>query len=244
MAATFVSRDRPVTETAPASEPKKTAKAPRLLPIPGFRAAGNPSLPTFVALMLIVTTFMIVLASISIHDASKMKDLLGSMRETFGKTNPSLSVDPPEATSREILAEGAAGFRAAVPATLPSAASGGSTLVLTLPMNAVIDAGADNVRGDFATGLRAVSDALARRPAETLYRVELRFGRDGDSVLPETRPHYAAMLAAATEKAGFDSGAITLGSGPGPADQFSLRVDLLAAAPPQEIAPGTTGTTP
>uniref|UniRef100_UPI0035ADA4F9 hypothetical protein n=1 Tax=Dongia sp. TaxID=1977262 RepID=UPI0035ADA4F9 len=91
---------------------RRAHKRPLPLPQPKFVPAGNPSLPTFVSLMLMITTFMIVLTSISLHENSRMHQLLGSVKQTFALGNADKT---PEQVAQDALGAAAGGFRTALP---------------------------------------------------------------------------------------------------------------------------------
>lgn len=204
---------------------RKAAPAPvQALPIAidaGFRPSGNPSLPTFVALMLIVTTFMIVLTSISLDDAARLNDLFASMRETFGRSERGAIVAEEAApTPENLMRDAASGFRAAVPATLPHVRTGGDNLTLAVPLGAVF--AGDGVRDDFADGLEAIAVAFETLPAGMRYQIELR--------LPEgsVGSHAAGALAEAAVKANLRADSLYLAGAAGMPEELHLRLRLAA----------------
>lgn len=216
-----------------APEARREAPALPFAPNAGFRASGNPSLPTFVALMLIVTTFMIVLTSISLDDAARMHDLFASMRETFGRTERPAMVSPDAPPAPEdLLKDAASGFRAAVPATLPNVVTGSDNLKLAVPLGAVF--AGDAVRDDFADGLEAIADALETLPPGLRYQIELRMPTGKVSSLA------AGALADAAVKADLRADSLYLATGFGLADELHLRIRMLTpAVEPAPPAPGT-----
>ena len=199
-------------------------KKPPALPIAvdaGFRPSGNPSLPTFVGLMLIVTTFMIELTSISLDDAARMHDLFASMRETFGRSERSAIVSPnAPAAPANLMKDAASGFRAAVPATLPNVVSGSDNLTMSVPLGAVF--AGDVVRDDFGDGLQAIADAFETLPPGFRYQIELRFPTGKVTSVA------AGALAEAAVKAGLRTDSLYLATGFGMADELYLRIRMLA----------------
>lgn len=207
------------------------------LPLPvdaGFRPSGNPSLPTFVALMLIVTTFMIVLTSISLDDAARMHDLFASMRETFGRTERSAIVSPDTPPApKDLLRDAASGFRAAVPATLPNVVTGSDNLVMTIPLGAVFTGDGKAIRDDFEDGLEAIADAFATLPPGMRYQIELRLPAGQVAGIA------AGALAETAVAADLRADSLFLASGIGMADELRLRVRVIA--PAAEAAPEAEG---
>ncbi len=190
--------------------------------------AGNPSLPTFVSLMLMITTFMIVLTSISLHENTRMRALITGVRDTFALTSGEGAASA-EAQSKTLGAV-ANGFRQAIPLTEVETASGGNRLILTMPISSAIDTTAETATIEFERGLQAMAAALEKRPADLRYELELRFS---DGAVAST---YAGILATAASAGGIVPAQLFVGTGPGAPETLSLLVRL-----DPQVAPTTSG---
>jgi hypothetical protein len=199
------------------------------LPEVKFVPAGNPSLPTFVSLMLMITTFMIVLTSISLHENTRMRALITGVRDTFALTTGDGAASA-EAQSKT-LGAAANGFRQAIPLTEVETASGGNRLILTMPISAVLDTTAETATVGFEKGLQAMAAALEKRPADLAYQLELRFT---DSAVAST---YAGVLATAASAGGIVPAQLFVGTGPGEPETLSLLVRLDPQVPASSEAP-------
>lgn len=205
--------------------PRKERRAHRRpLPLPEvkFVPAGNPSLPTFVSLMLMITTFMIVLTSISLHENSRMRALITGVKQTFALSAGDGAAD--EKSNVETLGAAAKGFRAALPMTEVAGESGGSHLILTLPIALSIDTTTRQPTTEMEDGLAALAAALGKLPQETAYEVELRFGDDALS------GDFAGALAQAAINRGLAPARLFIGNAMGDKDILSLIVKLTPLA--------------
>ncbi len=209
---------------------RRAHKRPLPLPEVKFVPAGNPSLPTFVSLMLMITTFMIVLTSISLHENTRMHELMSGVKATFA-----LGKEDQRPSEGEILGAAAAGFRAALPLAEVAGESGGNNLVLTLPITSAIDTTGKATTRELEDGLAALAKALVNLPQDTGYEVELRFAdRDFSN-------EYAGVLAAAAMNRGVPPARFFIGNGAGDKANITL---LLKLAPPQPdfVTPAATET--
>lgn len=205
--------------------PRKERRAHRRpLPLPEvkFVPAGNPSLPTFVSLMLMITTFMIVLTSISLHENSRMRALITGVKQTFALSAGDGAAN--EKSNAETLGAAAKGFRASLPMTEVAGESGGNRLILTLPIAVAIDTTTKQPTTEMENGLAALSDALGKLPQETVYDVELRFGDDSLSA------DYASALAQAAVNRGLAPARLFIGNAVGDKEMLSLVVKLAPLA--------------
>lgn len=191
--------------------PRKERRAHRRpLPLPEvkFVPAGNPSLPTFVSLMLMITTFMIVLTSISLHENTRMRALMSSVREAFaGVPGQAASGSEAGAAGEKLLGQVLTGFKTAVPLAKVDAVAGGDRLELTLPLDAAIDTANQTVTADFDKGMAAMAEALQKKPAELDYEIEIRFD---DAALSAAN---AAAIAASAMKGGIAPSHLALATG-------------------------------
>jgi hypothetical protein len=221
---------------------RRAHKRPLPLPQVNFVPAGNPSLPTFVSLMLMITTFMIVLTSISLHENTRMRALMSSVRDTFAGT-PGAAQSGAEAAAREqLLGQIVTGFKTAVPLANVDAAAGGDRLELTLPLTAVLDTATGAVTPEFGSAMKAMAAALGKKPADLDYDLEIRFD---DAALGN---NHAAALAAIALQGGIAPAHLSLATGLVKADLESahnlailVKLDPItpaAPAPTQADQPG------
>jgi len=218
--------------------PRKERRAHRRpLPLPEvkFVPAGNPSLPTFVSLMLMITTFMIVLTSISLHENTRMHELLSGVKETFAlgeAAKPTQSVG-------EILGSAAKGFQASLPMAEVNGATGGESLRLIVPIAVALDTTQKQVTPEMEKALTALVAGLSALPRDTGYEIELRFADEALST------DYAAILAQAAMNRGLAPARTLIGtdlSGAGKPDELALLVRLtLPTADFVEKLPDQTG---
>lgn len=204
---------------------RRAHRRPLPLPVVKFVPAGNPSLPTFVSLMLMITTFMIVLTSISLHENTRMRSLMTSVRDAFagGQGNAASGA----LVQGKLLGEAATGFKTALPLAVVETPAGGTRLILTLPLGTALDPTTGATTPEFDGAMAAMATALGKKPADLEASVELRFGDDG---LGEA---HAATLAAAALKGGLAPARLFIGSGIGTKEDLDIlvRLDPLVAAP-------------
>ena len=197
----------------------------RPLPLPAMKIvpAGNPSLPTFVALMLMITTFMIVLTSISLHENTRLEELLSGVKQAFARAGGAL-----EATDARkegtLLQKAARGFRAALPMSESAGESGGSSLILTLPVAAALDTTRRQLTAEMERGIEALAASLADLPAETGYEIELRFADEAVSA------EFAGVLAQAAVGRGIAPRHLFIGNASGDKEHLHLLVKLVPIA--------------
>ncbi|MBI2256080.1 MAG: hypothetical protein HYU58_15770 [Proteobacteria bacterium] len=208
--------------------PRKERRArQRTLPLPEvkFVPAGNPSLPTFVSLMLMITTFMIVLTSISLHENSRMHELLSGVKQTFAlgqAATPTKSVG-------EILGSAATGFQASLPMVKVAGASGGESLRLIIPIGVALDTTQKQATPEMEKALATLVTGLSELPKDTGYEIELRFADESMSA------DYAGILAQAAMNRGLAPARTIIGNGTpndraGKPDELALLVRLTLPA--------------
>lgn len=154
--------------------------------------AGNPSLPTFVSLMLMITTFMIVLTSISLHENTRMRAMMSSVREAFAGIPGAAGASEEAAAQEKLLGAAVTGFKTAVPLADIQVTAGGDRLELTLPLPVALDEATGAATPEFESAMKAMAAALAKKPADLEYDLEIRFD---DAAL--SNAHAAAVAAAA-----------------------------------------------
>ncbi len=208
---------------------RRAHKRPLPLPEVKFVPAGNPSLPTFVSLMLMITTFMIVLTSISLHENSRMRALITGVKQTFALTAG--NGQSAEAGNAETLGAAAKGFRTALPMTEVAGESGGNRLILKLPFAVALDTTTKQATAEMENALAALAAALDKLPPDTGYEVELRFG---DAELSDA---YASALAQAAGNRGLAPARLFIGNLSGDKESLSLLVKLSPQAGTAPEAP-------
>jgi hypothetical protein len=188
------------------------------LPLPEvkFVPAGNPSLPTFVSLMLMITTFMIVLTSISLHENTRMHELLSGVKETFALGEAAI----PTKSVGDILGSAAKGFRDSLPMAKVTGASGGESLRLIVPVGTALDTTQKQATPEMEKALAALVTGLAALPRDTGYEIELRFADEALST------EYAGILAQAAMNRGLAPAHTIIGNGS--ADDKDNKADEIA----------------
>lgn len=200
---------------------RRAHKRPLPLPQVKFVPAGNPSLPTFVSLMLMITTFMIVLTSISLHENSRMHQLLGSVKQTFALGNADQTAEQVAAAA---LGNAASGFRTALPMAEVSGESGGDNLMLVMPLAVVIDTTRAEATREMRDAFAALTAGLAKLPTDATYEVELRFAD------PTMSNAFAGTLADAALKGGIKPARLFVGNEAGDKEKLTLLVSLTLPA--------------
>jgi hypothetical protein len=193
-------------------------------------------LPTFVSLMLMITTFMIVLTSISLHENTRMHELLSGVKETFAVGEASR----PTKSVGDILGNAARGFQASLPLTKVSGASGGESLRLVIPVGIALDTTQKQATAEMETALAALVKGLTDLPKDTGYEIEVRFADDA------LAKDYASILAQAAMNRGLSPARTQIGNAiGGKADELTLLVrltlpaiDFVPQQPPQDSQGG------
>jgi outer membrane protein OmpA-like peptidoglycan-associated protein len=155
-------------------------KAYRQLPISAARPSGhvarNPSLPTFVGLIMLILTFFIVLTSISMNDRKKSDAALQSVQSAFSGSAMLRSDDGNDAarTARDIVAGLTDRIQSLVPLMGGEQATVSRDQVLWLPLNLAFAADQTKLQAEFTPILQELLNAAAKIPARFDYHVELR----------------------------------------------------------------------
>jgi hypothetical protein len=222
--------------------PRKERRAHRRpLPLPEvkFVPAGNRSLPTFVSLMLMITTFMIVLTSISLHENTRMRAMMSSVREAFAGIGANGASE--SAAQEKLLGAAVTGFKTAVPLADVQVAAGSDRLELTLPLHVALDDATGAATPEFESAMKAMTAALAKKPADVDYDLEIRFD---DGALSNA---HAAAIAAAAIAGGIKPSHLAIATGMVQADlegehnlAVLVKLDPVAASLPASNPAGTT----
>jgi hypothetical protein len=137
----------------------------------------NPSLPTFVGLIILILTFFIVLTSISIRDKTKSDSAIASVQEAFSG-NAVTSEDVPAKKDEEIAREYIAGLTHRIQSLIPlmggKPGPASDHQVLWLPAELVFPAESATLAPLFPTVLREVVNSLDGIPQRLIPHIEMR----------------------------------------------------------------------
>ena len=180
----------------------------------------NPSLPTFVGLIILILTFFIVLTSISIRDKTKSDSAIASVQEAFSG-NAVTTEDVPEKKDDEIAREYIEGLTHRIQSLVPlmggKKGPASDHQVLWLPAELAFSANDATMAPQFPAVLREVVNSLSGIPQRLTPHIEMRLCATEPS--DELRAQAVAIGAALTaEKA--------------PLEQFSIGI---AACDPTAI---------
>ena len=137
----------------------------------------NPSLPTFVGLIILILTFFIVLTSISIRDKTKSDSAIASVQEAFSG-NAVTTEDVPERKDDEIAREYIEGLTHRIQSLVPlmggKKGPASDHQVLWLPAELAFAADSATMAPQFPTVLREVVNSLAGVPQRLTPHIEMR----------------------------------------------------------------------
>ena len=139
--------------------------------------AKNPSLPTFVGLLIMILAFFVVLTSISLRDSRKSSAVAISLQQTFaaGANMPrDAATKAGEESDRAYVKSLANQFQAYIPMQAGVAPSGGYEQRLALPMDRIFEPGARDAKPALQDILGQLMSALQRRPQDMDYELEIR----------------------------------------------------------------------
>ena len=189
-------------------------------PRTGPGQARNPSLPTFVGLIILILTFFIVLTSISLHDQRKSEAAIASLQEAFSG-NAVTTEDVPAKNDEEVADDYIAGLTHRIQSLIPlmgdKPAPAADHQVLWLPIDLAFAAQSATLEPMFPKVLREVVLSLGGVPRRLVPRIEMRLcAREPGEQLRARAVAIAAALSA--ERA--------------PMEQFSIGI---AACDPERI---------
>ena len=139
--------------------------------------ARNPSLPTFVGLIMLILTFFIVLSSISINDRKKSEAAMASLQDAFsGVAAPSQAMDTLDAdrAQRDFVQGLTSKIQSLVPLMGGQSAAAAEDQVLWLPVSLAFSGDSTELLADFTPVLQELLAASGKIPARFDYKVELR----------------------------------------------------------------------
>ncbi len=137
----------------------------------------NPSLPTFVGLIILILTFFIVLTSISIRDKTKSDSAIASVQEAFSG-NAVTTEDVPEKKDDEIAREYIEGLTHRIQSLVPlmggKKGPASDHQVLWLPAELAFSASGATMAPQFPMVLREVVNSLSGVPQRLTPHIEMR----------------------------------------------------------------------
>ena len=162
----------------------------------------NPSLPTFVGLIILILTFFIVLTSISIRDKTKSDSAIASVQEAFSG-NAVTTEDVPERKDDEIAREYIEGLTHRIQSLVPlmggKKGPASDHQVLWLPAELAFAADSATMAPQFPTVLREVVNSLAGVPQRLTPHIEMRLcATEPSNQLRDRAVAIGAALAAET----------------------------------------------
>lgn len=152
-------------------------KVPHLTPPPAVAPARNPSLPTFVGLIILILTFFIVLTSISIKDTSKSDAAMASVQQAFAGsaiTKEVVKEEDREEAARAYIAGLTDRIQSLVPLMGGKPGPAADHQVLWLPTSLAFAGDATRLEPVFPKVLAEVVRALPSIPERFAAHIEMR----------------------------------------------------------------------
>ena len=178
-------------DVAPASLTQVVPWRTPVLTVPKAAAQSrNPSLPTFVGLIILILTFFIVLTSISLHDQKKSKAAIASLQKAFSGnavTTETEDAKDDQEVARDYIAGLSDRIQSLVPLMGGKPAPASDRQVLWLPVDLAFSPGSDALAPLFPKVLREVVDSLDGVPRRFSPRIEMRLCANGASEQLRTR---------------------------------------------------------
>src|SRR5262245_7439363 len=202
--------------------------------------ARNPSLPTFVGLIMLILTFFIVLTSISINDSKKSDAAMTSLQDAFSGTVE--TTQRTEDTDMNIAARdfmrGLTGqIQSLIPLMGGKKASPSENQVLWLPLSLAFAGSATEMEPGFSPVLQELLNASAKIPPRFDYQIEVRLCAKEPSDALRQR---AMALALALEKLQAPMDRFAIGTQDCQQDRLGFAVAMAAIGPallPIDTAP-------
>ena len=209
-------------------------KVPHLTPPPSVAPARNPSLPTFVGLIILILTFFIVLTSISIKDTSKSDAAMASVQQAFAGNAVIDEVKPQdeEEAARAYIAGLTDRIQSLVPLMGGKPGPAADHQVLWLPTSLAFAGDAARLEPVFPKVLAEVVRALPSIPQRFAPHIDMRLCANevGDLV----RDRAVAIAAAlAAQKAPLDQFSVGIAS----CDPARIGIAIALAPADAEAAP-------
>ena len=151
-------------------------RVPVVAPASHAHAPRNPSLPTFVGLIMLILTFFIVLTSISLHDKSKSNAAIASVQQAFGAavTTEDVPAKKDEEIARDYIEGLTRRIQSLVPLMGGKKGPAADRQVLWLPLELAFPGEGATTAPVFHTILREVVNALDGIPERLVPMIEMR----------------------------------------------------------------------
>lgn len=202
--------------------------------------ARNPSLPTFVGLIMLILTFFIVLTSISINDRKKSDAAMTSLQDAFSGTveTTQRAEDADMSIAARDFMRGLTGqIQSLIPLMGGKKSSPSEHQVLWLPLSLAFADAATELEPTFPPVLQELLNASEKIPARFDYQVEVRLcaAEPGEAVRRR-----AMSLATALDKLQAPMDHFAIGTQDCQADRIGFAVAMAPVGPvslPTDAAP-------
>ena len=202
--------------------------------------ARNPSLPTFVGLIMLILTFFIVLTSISINDRKKSDAAMTSLQDAFSGSveTAERAEDADMNTAARDFMRGLTGqIQSLIPLMGGKKASPSEHQVLWLPLSLAFSGVATELEPGFSPVLQELLNASEKIPPRFDYQVEVRLCAAEGSEAVRRR---AMSLATALDQLRAPMDRFAIGTQDCQADRIGFAVAMVPIGP----APLPTDATP
>ena len=209
--------------------------------------ARNPSLPTFVGLIMLILTFFIVLTSISMNDRDKSDAAMASLQDAFSGTveTAQRAADADMNIAARDFMRGLTGqIQSLIPLMGGKTSSPSEHQVLWLPLSLAFAGAATELEPGFSPVLQELLNASEKIPPRFDYQVEVRLCAAAPSDGLRQR---ATALALALEKLQAPMDRFAIGTQDCQADRLGFAVAMAAIGPaplPVDTAPAEPQATP
>lgn len=193
--------------------------------------ARNPSLPTFVGLIMLILTFFVVLTSISIGDRKKSEAAMASLQDAFSGNVVRMertSEADADTAARDFIRGLTSQVQSLIPLMGGKKATPAEHQILWLPISLAFAGEATELDANFAPVLRELLNASAKIPARFEYEVELRLCAAAPSDALRRR---AASLADALARLQAPMERFVIGTQACQADRIGFAVALAPIGP-------------
>jgi hypothetical protein len=202
--------------------------------------ARNPSLPTFVGLIMLILTFFIVLTSISINDRNKSDAAMASLQDAFSGTveTAQRAEDADMNIAARDFMRGLTGqIQSLIPLMGGKKSSPSEHQVLWLPISLAFAGAGTDLEPGFSPVLRELLNASEKIPPRFDYQIEVRLCAAAPSDGLRQR---ATALALALEKLQAPMNRFAIGTQDCQADRLGFAVAMAPIGPaplPPDPAP-------
>ncbi len=193
--------------------------------------ARNPSLPTFVGLIMLILTFFIVLTSISINDRKKSDAAMASLQDAFSGTVETVqrAEDPDMNTAARDFMRGLTGqIQSLIPLMGGKKASPSEHQVLWLPLSLAFAGSGTEMEPGFSPVLQELLNASEKIPPRFDYQIEVRLCA---AVASEDLRRRAMALATALDKIKAPMDRFAIGTQDCQADRLGFAVAMAPIGP-------------